>query len=697
LRIAASAGAGVFALKPFLHDGILGGDDAKWYTAVVADHLEQWRAGLWPVFVGQTRFAAFGTVVPLRIVPYLQHLTVALDFATGRSLSPYMLLNLAIVFSGAAGGLSAYLCLASILPGRRLEAMLLAILYIWCPGVIGLPYAGQLFMSAMTLPFLPMVFVGVYRIFESDDFSGWALAAAGCAGCWLAHSPIGLWASGATALALVLRGLSGLGWDRRNAARAVLAACLFAGLAGYVFVSLSILTPPQVGHTPRDTLLENIANTFPAVLRPVSPFASAVTDLQPGWALLALLAAASVAAWLSRNAAIRSLSIVGIFLLCLAMPVPGVNRWLWTGVPHAVIDATNAAPTQRLYAILAACTVTLGAGALAAKPRCRGWVLAALGIAIAWSGFELRPFFLRGKLIANSKAQSEEALRPENLLLSRYSLGMLSYDNRFFSSGVMDFSLEQRVLGPDLRSYIVSDVGFVAPGHDFGPRNGHPELPNVLLGESAPGERVWVNFNHTVTLEPGAHYLLAMDFSADNFPGILQLKGDAFLREYSLPESGMPFAFGSGRLNSRVIPLSSSATRPLELTLAFINQDPGADLRRYHDFARYELIRYDPQSLPIRLKSFVPYTADVRSPQAGWLETFRYFTPGWTASVNGRPAAVRRSWNGLVAVAVGAGDNVVCLMYHAPMALLAAYWITWIAWSTMGIYGLLHMWAERFS
>src|SRR5580698_2702777 len=205
LRMVAAAGAGLFALKSFLVDTIIGGSDGVWYTAVVADNLQQWRTGHWPVFVGQTRFAAVGTVIPLRVAPYLQHLTLLLDFTTGRRLTPYLLLNLAIALSGAAGGLSAYLCLRSILGERRIEALLLAVLYIWCPGVIGLPFTGQLFMSTMTMPYLPIVFLGIVRIFQRDDFSGWALASAGCAACWLAHSPIGAWASIAVALALVAR------------------------------------------------------------------------------------------------------------------------------------------------------------------------------------------------------------------------------------------------------------------------------------------------------------------------------------------------------------------------------------------------------------------------------------------------------------------------------------------------------------
>lgn len=117
LRIAAAGGAGLYAIGPFLHDGIMGGVDARWYTSVVADFLNQWRMGLGPVFVGQTYLAPLGTVMPLRVAPYLQHATLALDLVTGRRLSAYALLNLAVVASSVAGCVSAYLCLRAVLPG----------------------------------------------------------------------------------------------------------------------------------------------------------------------------------------------------------------------------------------------------------------------------------------------------------------------------------------------------------------------------------------------------------------------------------------------------------------------------------------------------------------------------------------------------------------------------------------------------
>jgi hypothetical protein len=271
LRLLLAIAAGFASIRPFLHDGIMGGVDAQWYTSVVEDHLQQWRMGMGPVFVGQTRFAAMGAVMPLRVAPYLQHLTLAIDVLTGRGLSAYMVLNLAVILSCVGGCVSAYLCLRQILPSRRFEALALAVVYAWSPAVAGLAYTGQLLMSVMTLPYLPIVFAGLARIFTRDGFAGWAMITAGCAACWLAHSPIGFWVSACAAFAVILRWLSMHGPSLREAGRAAAAGALFLGLCGYVFVSLRVIAPPATPPTLASMLQPIMGAMFPAALEPVSP------------------------------------------------------------------------------------------------------------------------------------------------------------------------------------------------------------------------------------------------------------------------------------------------------------------------------------------------------------------------------------------------------------------------------------------
>ena len=684
LRLAIVLAAGAFTMSPFLHDGVLGGEDARWYASVVADNLEQWRAGDGPAFVGQTRFEPTGTVLPLRVAPYLQHLTVALDAATGRRLSPFLLLNLAVFLSGVGAGLSAYLCLGAVLPAQRTVALLLALLYLWCPSVMGIAFYGQMYMSVMALPFLPLAFLGVARIFERDSFSGWAMVSAGCAGCWLAHSPIGLWVSAAAAIALAARWAMGLGWTRRDLARAAGAALLFLGLCGYVFVSVHELDAPRARPIARADVVGTLAAAFPRSLLPVTPTAGNLSDLQLGWSLWAALLLGIAGAWWTRSRAARALAVAGLVLLCLCVPVPGVTRALWHLVPQAAVTATNAVAMQRLYPILAACSVATAACALSPAGRLRAPALAALLVACAWSGEQMLPFRHRGEAIANSRAASDDAMSADNKRVTRFSLGMLSDENRFYSEAVHDPELEQRVLGADQRTYLVSNVSAAAPGFDFLPRGPRPRLALALAGASPPGERQWVTLSPKLTLAPGGHYLLAFDFLDLDYRGLIQITGPSFYRECPLPSSGGDFAFGSGKSGSRVVPLSTAARKaPLELSLFFVNQDPAADLSKYATFARYALIPYDPAQLPLRLVSLYPYVARVASPAAGWYEPFRYYCPGWTATVDGRPAEVRRSWNGLLAVAVPAGESEVRLAYKPALALVASYGLAWVTWFAM--------------
>ena len=71
----------------------------------------------------------------------------------------------------------------------------------------------------------------------------------------------------------------------------------------------------------------------------------------------------------------------------------------------------------------------------------------------------------------------------------------------------------------------------------------------------------------------------------------------------------------------------------------------------------------------MRVTSLIPYRATVRSPEAALLETPRMFVPGYAATVNGAPVAVRKSAEGLVAFPVPQGESRVELRFAGPLAL----------------------------
>jgi hypothetical protein len=92
--------------------------------------------------------------------------------------------------------------------------------------------------------------------------------------------------------------------------------------------------------------------------------------------------------------------------------------------------------------------------------------------------------------------------------------------------------------------------------------------------------------------------------------------------------------------------------------------------------AKVRLLGYDRDALPVRVDSWIPYRARVRSPEAAWLETPRVFQTGYEARVDGRPAEVRESPDALVAVAVPKGESSVELAYAAPAGLRLLFWLS---------------------
>jgi hypothetical protein len=203
----------LFLLRPFFVAAVHGTGDAFWYAQMMADAVEQGRAGVFPVFAGQTIHQFNGAIFIVRFAPGILTLGGLVDLATARCLSPVVIQNLILSLTGLAAMISAYAVLALLLPRRRWRALALALLYITCPGVLGLVFNTDLFMSWMTVPLIPLVYYGVVRSFERSDLASMILIGASLGAMWWGHSPIALWTTllvGASqAIRLAVQGLRG--------------------------------------------------------------------------------------------------------------------------------------------------------------------------------------------------------------------------------------------------------------------------------------------------------------------------------------------------------------------------------------------------------------------------------------------------------------------------------------------------------
>lgn len=238
LRLASLVLLAVWQFQPYLTSQFFGGIDARSYAYGMADALSQARAGVFPVFVGQTEFMFEGVIHPIRTAPYHHHLGMLLDLLTLRTLTPVAVQHLTVVVTGAMAAVVCYGCLRLLEPKCRWLAWAFAVLYVTAPAVTGFIFGQEMYMTFMAFAWLPMVMLGNIRLMRRDDRRGWAILAAGLALVWFCHAPVGTWL---TLCTVMLQGLRLLGRDREVAAwrRALGGAVLFAALTAYYFWSVT--------------------------------------------------------------------------------------------------------------------------------------------------------------------------------------------------------------------------------------------------------------------------------------------------------------------------------------------------------------------------------------------------------------------------------------------------------------------------
>jgi hypothetical protein len=685
LRIVLLVAVTLWLMKGFARTTLHGTGDARWYSLNLADAVTQARAGVFPIWVGQSIYQFNGSISPIRIAPAFQYLGVLLDALTLRSLEFCTLQNLLLILLGLAAVGSAYICLRRLLPGRSWLAAGLAALFLTCPGVIGIPYNGDLFMSWTTVPLIPVVWFATVRSFQDRGRAG-TLAVLGAALglCWWGHAPIAVWstlAAGAVQLArIVLQARKGTAW-----AGVIAGGLIFSAIAAYPISSV-LLYPSEPGYR-ADTFQsvsaanvhESLIQTFPDSILPISPTGRSQGDFQLGyglWAVLFFSLWSQRRSWTASSAAPLACAAV---LSLMLIPVPGLTVLVWGAVPRFARDAMGDWPITRFGVLMSGATV-FGAAACASAGfmdaggnRRRFALLVAAGC--AWSFLEALKFDADSGDYVESPSVGVDLFRPENVQLSRYSYGFFPHFPAFptnFTHGVTDPELENHLLTQDLNSSI-------SRNYDDALTSSRP------LDES---NFVWVPAGHAdhaelgqrLRIEPMKHYLLNFVFDhPDGLHGVLQLSGKHIFREYGLPEHGGPRAFGVGGQHISALPLQTTAGAE-DLTVRFYSSEPlSVDQPSPPSVGSVKLLAYDRADLRVRVDGWIPYKAEVRSPADAWLETPRVYQTGYVATVNGRPAEVKESPEALVCVAVPKGDSMVELKYSAPPGLRLFFWLSFLS------------------
>jgi hypothetical protein len=465
-------------------------------------------------------------------------------------------------------------------------------------------------------------------------------------------------------------------------------ALVFCAVAAYPVGSV-LLFPPEPGvaadsfqKASAGTIVNFLHEVFPSTFLPLSPSGRSLGDFQLGYSLLALLV---FSAWSQRRTwkphIVVALGAAAV-LFVLLLPIPWVDIGLWSLVPSFVRNITGNWVMNRLYLVLAAASV-FGAAACGSEglfdSRRRSWILALLLVGgCVWSFSEAGKFAVGSQKLANTPDSAVDLLRPENTYITSFSYLVFTTAPGTFTHGVADPELENRLLEKNLFNLIVSNTGAAAAA-------GHLESAgDFCRTPTAPRDEI--DLDTTFRVEPLRSYLIDFNFvQPDHTNGLLQIRGAHFFRKYALPEYGGPKAFGAGGDHSRVLSVWSTAGAQ-DLFMQFI---PGRlfSADQLAPVAHVRLLSYDRGSLPVRVDSWIPYRAHVRSPSAAWLETPRMYQTGYRATVDKQPAEVCKSPEGLVCVGVPKGESDVELMYAAPTGLKLLFWLSFLAIIGTALFG----------
>ena len=689
-RIGVLGAAAAWLLHPFATGRLYGAGDALWYANMLADYVTQLRQGIFPIFVGQTEFAFNGAVYPLRVAPMYQHVAGLLDLLTGHSLGFFALQHLTVIVCGVTGIFACYFTLCRIAPNQRWSAVGFSILYISCPGLLATIYTQDLYMTWMTVPIAPLAAYGIMRTYQWDDIKSQVWLAAPLAALWWAHAPIALWFTFIAAISQVVR-LIAVDRAWMPIRRAVFGVVLFCLLAQYPFVSVAEVRSrdqksavvPALAHP--ELITENIRSVFPAVLLPLSEHARGLGDIQLGYSLWLVFFCAAAVSTTRPGKDLLVVVACAAGLLLLLLPLPKLNGFLWTQLPQTIVRITYYWPMQRFYLILAALLTVAGQTAFGYLAQRISFAhvqrSSLLVLSCGWSLWEARQFIRAAADRTASIEVSARSQRPENLFLTNDSYGLFETLPPNFSNGVINPLGQAR-----LRSI---DTGEALPQLE---RHVLESGQLTATIDSNPGI---LDLAPTFRLEPRKGYALELDFIEAKLSGILQLTGNSLFREYSLPSSGEPLAFGSAPSNTHRIALWTSDSKGDYLHIRYIPSDRRAIGRSLEGFGAYKLLEIDPSQSPVDTVSLTPFEARVRSSLPATLETPRMFVPGYKASIDGKGVEVGRSEAGLASVVVPSGEHIIAMSYVGTTLLRISYWSALSTWSVILLLSSV-AWARYF-
>lgn len=678
-RNASIMGATFLLFQPIAFPALHGAGDALWYATMLADVMEQVGAGYFPIFGGQTVYQFNGSVFPYRVAPGFLYLGAGFDLLTFRSLGSVAVQNFFLTVWGLLSALVCYVCLANLAPRNRWVACAGAFLFIACPGVMGLVYNTDLYMSWTTVPFLLLAFTASFRLFNEIRLRTMSLLAASLGLLWWGHTPIALWATGLVGGIQLVNIIQQRELFKTRWPILLMGAIIFTLVAMFP-IGIALWYMPEAGtsasgftQASATTIVHFLREVFPDVLLPLKSFGRALSSFQLGYSLWVIFGLSLYIAFQQKIKVSRLVLGAALVPAILLIPWPTIDIALWGLIPGFVRNTTGNWVMNRLYLVLSA-TIVVGAATVLRSRTTnlpnspRESLTMFMILACGWSALEGSKFGQLSSIARRSLDSGRTALLSENVSVTRFAYFIFPQSPAYYSHGVVDPELEHRFFSDD-GQLLWSNTSAILQAV----QNQDPRVKAVSLGTFAPlteHRDVW-RLSQPIRLQSDRRYILHFDFAGTAaVSGVLQVIGKSLFREYELPISGGAKSFGSAPNAQNTLPIWTSENDGDEVEVSF-RPRPDCDMNVIDDIS-VRIIEYTPHLLPARVLSWAPYRVQITSQVDGWLETPRSYQRYWKSD-EGR-SVIKKSPEGLVMLKHSGSGSIKELHYAVPLGYMLLFW-----------------------
>ncbi|HEU5081522.1 MAG TPA: hypothetical protein VFT72_20075 [Opitutaceae bacterium] len=407
---------------------------------------------------------------------------------------------------------------------------------------------------------------------------------------------------------------------------------------------------------------------------PLTPKVNHLSDYQPGYGVFAFLLLSLIAIGKPGRLA-RIFGCVAFVLVVLLLRIPWASDFLDGYAPIEIGRIISLPLAPRIFPTACCCAVVGGFVGFAALAQRQRWLALVIVLGLsAWSAAEARKYVRYGFDHTASRARTARNYLPEDIVADRFIYDLLPIPD-YYSNGITDPRLETRFLlrnqnlvyGPDQVARLMEAAGAET---------------RLLTATQNKTSSEWLDLHPSLRVEPNEQLLLRFEFDPQtDYSGyLIGTTADGDYREYILPESGMPKAFGTTAQGSRVLALRNTTERAVEYNWAHLLRPPTTLKGGGQRYANVVISHYKPELNPIQIESFVPYRARVNAPSDGYLETPRILLPGYKAWVDSKRAPIEKSNQKLLMVPVPEGRHDVEVRFVGTARIWTAAVISVIAW-----------------